>query len=60
VNGKNYNHDKTITEGFFAKHETLKKMFREKGRKKKKNTREVIFVQLSCSTEAELDITSRK
>lgn len=22
VNGKSYNHDKTITEGFFAKHET--------------------------------------
>lgn len=58
MNGKNYNHDKTITEGFFAKHESLKKCLGKGG--EKKNPRKVIFVQLSCSTEAELDITSHK
>lgn len=37
-----------------------KKMFRGREKKKKQLTRNVIFVHLSCSTEAELDITSRK
>ena len=59
MNGKNYNHDKTITGEFFAKHESSKKVLRERGEGEKKHPIKVIFVQ-SCSTKAELDIGSQK